>query len=1145
MADEVDLEKLLLSSDKRFEVYVPKPPARFQLGAKARKKDPEGPFGYPGATLMVKDHILVEAGANMVVQSKGDTNFLHAGKTNSFSKDTWNLTSGGDLLLSGNQNVLVVSGSANEPAPRGPAGDPLRVQAYNSLGLHYRVDALQNGLFEFFHGRRDRPIKTKKLPWAKKASKRLSKFDRKKTKDELWDAHKDLNKDPIAAADLKGGWTQNTLRTMRLLYPTEKQGEIFFTKSQAFYPLTRKQAGKKAGKLTQKPPLITWTELDELDPGDPVRWLEPLFVHDPMAPGGKNVPAELPFGTDDIDHLKHGFSKYYERFDPYHLLKVSAFRPTGPTKVVVMMKNTLTRMRRVLDVLAQSTGFLTGNVIWATFVGPAIDAVDNAMGALGVIAHRVDTIRKPAKEAAEANAAKDGQGEQDALAELPFVEQALGLVTIETQTDDRQASILSADETWDLSAGGMLTIDNESGRRLTYPFSTGVVPPAPAVFAFSADGLGPILDEHGQSTPDSQLVQLSIEIGGRTHGFVFDEHNAPDAAAIALLLGAAFGTDAVVTEHEDVITITTTDVGPDAHVRVVHIEDNDPGDAPILVDEGDVAYGRGSAPPIADPTKVTAAELVARLPPTSGIEISESGKGIRVSSAKRGAGSTIQVGGEIADVVFAQTKRDEVKTKALPDWEQPEGLSGLLEPINAFMELGKSFPDKLTAFFEPLTNALADVQETMTKLEGAVESAATLAGGLMLPEPAEAVGIFGTQGITLGTHDRIVGQGARGVLFVVDGGTGQADREKFVAGEKLLKILNPGNISPPVPVKKKASLGFRVLSDTIVDLTGNRSAQLLAMGRGKPKDKRPDGKAVGGVGVARVLSSFATEVAAYEKVVISARSAGESSDADGLTGGRVEVAAQTIAIGGVRYEDKDGNNAEYGPYDFDETRTGDELHSKSFGIYPFELEGVALQEHMHLQPTPKYKRVWNPGTNKFEFKMVGGAKEVKKPTKHLKMGMYAWPEKLRKEHPVTKRVHVHSSKETVIVVGPYMVHISAADGVKIGMRKANKDPSINEIDNDFSGFELTKDGYTFRHGYENKGYASGLIVGDNDTQLIGSDGSGESGKVVLKEKEAELMGGTSTSVKVSDAKGIELKATNIDATADSALKIKGGQIHIG
>ncbi len=493
----------------------------------------------------------------------------------------------------------------------------------------------------------------------------------------------------------------------------------------------------------------------------------------------------------------------------------------------------------------------------------------------------------------------------------------------------------------------------------------------------------------------------------------------------------------------------------------------------------------------------------------------------------------------------AEPMSDQVKPQGWPDWEEIDSAGAIVAPIQTFIDFVGELPGKSSAMLQPIADAASDLLESVSALEEAAAGILSVAApNLATPSPPEAVGIFGSQGITLGTHDRIVGQGGHGILFVVDGQSGEADKGRRVAPSKAESIANlaGGFADYPTRATNKPSLGFRVMSDTSVDLAGAEFVQMIAMGRGEAKKDRPHGDKIGGIGVARVLSSWVTEVAAFEKVIISARSAGDSSDTEALTGGRIEMAGQTIAIGGVRNEEKDTAGDPYGPWDFDEERKDLEAHSKSFGIAAIGMKEVPMANHLTLQAKKAKKDkvtgrvIRNAITNKAE----------KKPHKHLAAGKkYAWPEKLRREHPVTERIHLHSSKEVVIVVGKYMVSIDEKKGISVGARKAEKDPSKNLLNPEMTTLGVEDVGFLVEVPNDG-GNKDGTQIGalENSVFLVGTDGSGKAAKLNLAEGSAEVEAGSSDSIKVT-SQGTKIATQKYDVNASGTVKIKGSNVSIG
>lgn len=1142
--DPAEFEKQVLSSDKRFEIYVPKPMSRLNMGKPAANAQPDGPFGHDGITVSTEKALFQQAQNELVVQSGKDANLLVGGALGQYVSKDAQITAGEDLRLAGGKRVLLISGAHNAPNARSDHGT-LRLQSYNNLAQHYRVDALEVGLFEFFHGRRDRPKRDPGklailLGLAKKD--KLGKFKPGKRKrfdhsDPAFDV--ELAKDP----ELQGGFTQNLLRTMTGLYPSEldgigDKGEVFFPPNLGHYPNTRKAAEKvtkipaRKGLLGLFPrPAKSIPAISKIkDDSDPRYWIEPLFTHERDAIDAKEKGlANAILGTKDILELEFGFSRYYSRFDPYKQWKPHAFNGWA-ARAMLTLQNGLMQMRRRLDCLIYTTGLpgaLVDMIAQAPVVGPVLGALGACFEAFSTCAELYDNYKQTYSD-------KDTQN--------PFAEPAAELIKPFTKkADERKASVKSCDGPWDLTTSTdpwTLKLTTETGLVRDLVLDLGPIPPRPAVLRFTVTALEEHVDKEGKVTGTDE-VTLALEIDGRRSSFTFDVTNAPGAAEVAAILARSIRSLATVDVAEDLITITTHSTGPEARILVETYEDNAEARELWPLVTGWLEQGHGAVPPVADPAAVTAAEIAARVNPVLGAVVSDVGGGVRFTSDHMGNGSYVAVEGSLASKMFtpkptdADQKRpptsDRVAPKIAPDWETVDSGESLVEPIQTWVEWVKGLPEKSQAMFQPLVDACTDLIAVMESIDKVLEGILGIAamGGPEIPETPESVGIFGTQGITLGTQDRIVASGGHGILFVVDGGSGEADKGKMV-GKLEWTARFAGGFTPPRKETKRQSLGFRVFSDSVVDLSAANGAQLLAMGRGKAKENRPHGDKIGGVGVARVLSSWVTEITGNEKVIISARSKGDPSDADALTGGRVEVAAQTIAIGGVRVEDKDADGNEIGPWDWDETRTGVDAHSKSFGITPVELETVAMSEHLTLEKQKKGHGL-PPG-----------------PLPHLKdMAKYAWPKVLRKTHPPTERVHVHSAKEALIVVGSFMIHVGKDEGVRIGYRKSNKDPSVNEVDEVKGTVTLDDRGITLKMPNKDKSDHTSMTIFEGQSILKGTDGSGDPGMVSLSEGTALVGAGANDSIEVSKSDGVKIGASKLEVTASGVVKVKGSNINIG
>src|SRR5690606_28840652 len=106
--DSTDIDKQLISYDKRFETYVPKPKSRIHAGTTAWQKDPDGPWGHSGITVATEENVVVSAAKDMVKQSGGNTNFLVGGALGHCTKGDVNLTSGADMRVSAAQRLLIM-----------------------------------------------------------------------------------------------------------------------------------------------------------------------------------------------------------------------------------------------------------------------------------------------------------------------------------------------------------------------------------------------------------------------------------------------------------------------------------------------------------------------------------------------------------------------------------------------------------------------------------------------------------------------------------------------------------------------------------------------------------------------------------------------------------------------------------------------------------------------------------------------------------------------------------------------------------------------------------------------------------------------------------------------------------------------------
>ncbi len=463
--DPAEFEKQILSSDKRFEVYVPKPAAQLNMGKPAGKNQAGGPYGFDGVTLSAQDNVFVESGADMVIQSGGGANVLVNNELGLYVGGDAQFTSGGDLRVSAAQRVLVISGSNNDPSTRSNHGD-LRLQAYNNLAQHYRINSLEVGLFEFFHGRRDRPKKTTPTLLERMSNKHLQKDTAGKWvrtsssgttknyhgKRKTFNSSKPVDHGEIAQAKkLKGGFAGLTLATLDELYPAERsvsdKGELFFPIDLPHAPKSRKKAEKGVNKWKRSRfgglKHIYFEKIPSLgDKADPRRLIEPLFANDPFEPG-LGVASTI-FGNPEVEEVEYGFSRYFSRFDPYKLEKPKAFAGWA-ARAIVTMENGIIRLRRYLDCIVHLTGF-PGAI--ANLLAPALASV-TANPVFGVLAA---TYQATVTVTGQIDQYKGKYGSADGP-DNPFAEPGAAFANgpWSGPADDRKASVKSQSGPWDLS----------------------------------------------------------------------------------------------------------------------------------------------------------------------------------------------------------------------------------------------------------------------------------------------------------------------------------------------------------------------------------------------------------------------------------------------------------------------------------------------------------------------------------------------------------------------------------------------------------------------------------------------------------------------------------------------------------------------
>ena len=1169
---------------RRFEIFVPSPKARINLGAP--NTTATGPFGYTGLSLQSDVHLFIDANKHTLFQTGQNYCGQVGGKWLQYSNADMIMSSTASVNLSADKKVLLAAGSGQGQVTALDHGTFPRVVPYNALALAYRLDRIQTGLFEFFHGRRERS------DYGPKMKIFLSTFGNDDTG--YFDADDASGTELQTEAELQGGFLARTSASLRELYPVAATRELTeYSKDSATEP-------------------------------DPIVLLDPLIM--------KKVVG----GSTEAKDLRYGFTPYFNRFDPYALINVSKLEGGLIIKGLATFRNGLAWMRRFADVCTKYAYLITDNKLgeraqklmgavdnlakatWAAYhvVGPFLEMFEglaDGWQVKGFAAKFVDEKDSGVgARAGGSNPVEDAQAAKDAK-------------------KDQQAKIQSARGPFDLSSKTSWTMTVEwdgggTGKSADVTLSSAPTPATAATLNVQAGafaGTEAKLDIAPTPFAAGDTGTLTLTVDGTPYPMSFDEANGSTVAAIAShirtalsaapyavteasgtitikssSIGAAHtiavtaasatddeaapverfnlapgttaaGTDAVtgsVVFRIDAlytvavalapsnastaallstalsnalgpsgctvagagpITITTTRTGPTASIEILGQVGSDTTSAAAAGllghSVGDSAFGAPEQPGL-DLSSVSGADVVGRIS-ANGVSASDPAGTVQITSKKKGGGSEVKVSGALADKLWDKnSKNEKISAISSGGYAQGRGSSeAFYKTLISWNHELQKLPEDTRNLTRPIRDAVNDVVASATALEQAAEGIADLVGKADgLPSPPEAIGLIADEGITLGTRDRIVGAGGKGIVFIADGGSGAEDHNRFVP--KVEQFVNLSMLVDPIAAAVKGikylfgkaeeedepaapepppSLGFRVLSDSTVDLMGTNSAQLMALGRGKLFSAGPDGESLVGTGIARIAGSYAAEVAGYRKVVISARSAGDKDK----TGGRVEVAGQTIAIGGM--------NLAGDTKDFDSTK--DAL----FGIAPLVVDNFAGSEHLS---------------------------EAHKEGLKTEFLAHAWPTTLRDGgdagHADTQRVFVHAAKETVIQVGAFYVHVDGIKGVTVGTRTADPDPTANVIDATKPSIQITPDGVLVSMGEKDKDSTLDL---SKDSVLLyegPTKNNAARSQLELEAGVATLYGGNSF-FEAKQGK-LSLYADNLDTSKTKNIKLTAsGTIKIG
>lgn len=1052
----------------RYSIYVPKPLARLNMGEWQKRETASPKFGYNGVSLQSDASLFVDVSKSTVMQSRGS--FVgQAADWLQLSKGAMTLATSDTAMVAADGLSLMVAGAGQSPTYVLDHGDSLDPYPYNNLSLHYRIEEIQNGLFEFFRGRRDKddPSRKKKfdavtktvwsghLFWKDEAAfnSDVPGFIGTRKGAKEWDVVTDKE----VHASLRGGFERVVEHSWQKLFSKPDGADWTFDAPNKVANPDYKPGvdhPRSSHKLKKKAPYDIFDGIGDLRQDPDLR-----YAHEEITTNKGAKTTEL---------LRYGFSSYFSRFDPYLLLDPEAYqydrrlssRERLIGRVFARLNNCVVKMKRVVDVLYRLAS-IASNIALVKELQNAAGLVDAANGEVKAVRGQI-AVGKTNVDGSQGSLDSQFKDEwaSGAKKHLPAAERIphLGPQPTKAQAQIRSGAPYTDDKKtkWgfyggsrQLQTGDVLHVKVKDGNGKVTEFDTPALrfgkDPIPATAASLQSGkassslkfppnaaisvkfddeaaLSIPLGAVGVGRPRAPSLPMSVPsfgLAGKTLTLSLDG-GAPtaipmpttnDANDVKSAMIAALPTLDVSFDGSTWI-VRSTNCGPGASIEVVagkpstdaapllglqpgkysgtsaaelvayvqrqigsraaslpdgglRLTSNTTGaKSSVALDEtpagGGVLDGLGFASKNAKgrpagiiapggAADLTADQLVAlfsQTAPSGAVNFSAvDGQIIMQAGGDGGDGSTIEVSGDMATSLdFIGDTRGDKSRDEIKDVSTAEGYLDDFDKANTDLQ---KLPDDITAMSRPAILLVKNAVGVVSKLQSTWKALAKLLY-VKLPNNKGSVGIVANKGISLGTPDRIVGVGGMGVLFVADGGTGLANHARYVPLEDTLnRVINSDLLVKYEKPKDKASAGFRVFSDSTVDLTARYTANLLALGRARKGTTDTSW----GAGVARVGASYAIEMAAQEKIVIGAR----EKDA-----GRVEVLGATIAVGFNKIDADEG----------------------TFGI-----------------------RERDPATK-------------------------AWGDKddLAKSHEQTASVLVHSTKQAVVVVGKYMIQVRDGKG---------------------------------------------------------------------------------------------------------------------
>jgi hypothetical protein len=925
---------------QRYSLYVPKPLARINLGDWQRRDLQSAKFGYAGVSIQTDSNLFVDITKGTHIQAKGGfvaqtTDWLQTSKNAMYIATTDTATVGADGA------IVMAAGAGHGPTFTLDHGDSMDTYPYNNLSLHYRVEEVQNGLYEFFRGRRQK-TETKPSPWRMffKRDDRL--FNSSKTKFLMnpftaygsnpmgYDGAEEVETKPA----LKGGFERVANVSWWRLFGSD---DTWDTPAPPPKPLP----GAQPGPLPEIP-IDLFAGLGDVRK-DALKALE------------KKADIEASTGAETEDQLVYGFSAYFSRFDPYLLFDPARFDKDVDKKKItkldaMVMKilaranNALTKMKRTVDVVYKIGSLIKDNSIakLGTDTAAAVDGFNLAIkGFRGqyetlienpYITHKQGTFYDQMQDEAASGVVK--RTETNIGTKLtPWAKHSEAQAVVRSGTPGKDYGVFGDKCT--LAEGDVLTVTVDGITFTTPALALGGSPATvgkgavlkggaatTGAWVIPANAFVQVVFDNGtpvqvalpaQTVPalaTEQAKDVALVAAGQAAHFEADR--AAQIAALQQAVCTACGAKGALASGA--ITLTSATVGASS---TVVLQESAGGLLANLGLATTSALGSNGAP-------ATAAKLAKDLKPedilallnaatptpalpagkkaSDYVAYSVEGEQVVITAAKKGDGSEVTVGGNMATKLgfvgdaYGWSAHDKIQD--LDDFRrgQDDFEKAMLE-VNAL-------PQDTANLMRPMVIVWKNVAGAVNKLQGAMKAAVKIAG-LKLPTTKGAIGLIANSGISLGTPDKIVGAGGQGIVFVADGGTGKADHAKYAMLEDIINSIAGADLAgaireyilgtPSATPAPGSSLGFRVFSDTTVDLTARNTANLLALGRA---DDTHGGTI--GTGIARVGGSYGSEIAGQKKVVVRARE---------KDSGRVELLGSTLALG---YSELDLAEAKFG-----------------------------------------------------------------------------------------------------------------------------------------------------------------------------------------------------------------------------------------